>query len=52
MTALSMAHVDASLADHGTPIQLPLPTGAVAARSVMTLGDLHHLVLSAADGGR
>jgi hypothetical protein len=44
VTAVSMAQVDASLAEHGRPIQLPLPAGAVAARTVTSLGALHRLV--------
>jgi hypothetical protein len=42
--ALSMAHVDASLGEHGAPIRLPLPSGAAAARTVASVADLHRLV--------
>jgi len=44
VAAFSMAHVEASLGEHGVTIQVPMPIGAVAARSVATVADLHHLV--------
>jgi putative restriction endonuclease len=44
VAAFSMAQVDASLGGHGGAIQLPLPAGALGARSVATVADLHHLV--------
>jgi hypothetical protein len=44
VAAVSQSHVDAALDDHGIPIQLRLPVGAVAARSVSNIAALHHLV--------
>src|SRR5581483_6424328 len=44
VAAVSMARVDASLGEHGAPIQLQLPSGAAAARTVPSVADLHRLV--------
>src|SRR5687767_6680187 len=44
VAALSMPHVAAALGEHGTPMQMVLPAGAAAARSVESIAALHHLV--------
>ena len=44
IAAISQAHVARGLADYGTPLAAPLPSGAAAGRSVIDLPALHRLV--------
>src|SRR5258705_2970584 len=44
VAALSQSQVATALDDHGASIDVPLPAGAVAARSVGSVADLHRLV--------
>lgn len=44
VAALSQANIVGGLADHGSPTNIPLPTGAVAALTATDLTGLHRLV--------
>ncbi len=43
IAALSQLHVARALGEYGTPLASPLPTGAVAGRSVVDIAALHRL---------
>jgi hypothetical protein len=47
VVGMSLAHVAAALTEHGAPMEMPLPAGAVAAWSTGSIADLHRLVRDA-----
>jgi|SRR5437588_7026676 len=44
LSALSLQHVARALSDYGNAVDVPLPSVAVAARSVTGIPELHHLL--------